>query len=125
MTPDGRHWCSDMVQDRKTDGGMDMKNIVLFCAAGLSTTMLVSRMVAAAKELQYDCRIQAYPVAAVGSLKETPDIVLVGPQVRFHLPRIRENYPCIPVEVIDIASFGVMDGKKIMANVKRVLEEKE
>lgn len=122
--PDGRHWSADMVLDRITDGGMEMKNIVLFCAAGLSTALLVSRMEAAAKELQYDCQIQAYPVAAVGSLKETPDIVLVGPQVKFHLPRIRETYGCVPVEVIDIASFGMMDGKKIVSNVKRILEEK-
>lgn len=37
-----------------------MKNIVLFCAAGMSTSLLVTKMQNAAAEMGYDCTIAAY-----------------------------------------------------------------
>ena len=100
-----------------------MKNIVLFCAAGMSTTLLVERVRAAAKEAGYECRIAAYPVSKAGKTEETPDMVMLGPQVRYHLPGIREKYPDIPVEAMDIAAFGMMDGRKIISRIKEVLGE--
>ena len=37
-----------------------MKNIVLLCSAGMSTSMLVTRMKKAADEIAYECDINAY-----------------------------------------------------------------
>ena len=39
-----------------------MKKIVLLCSAGMSTSMLVKKMQAAAAEENYACEIAAYPM---------------------------------------------------------------
>ena len=40
-----------------------MKKIVLLCASGMSTSMLVKKMQEAAKAENYDCEIAAYSAA--------------------------------------------------------------
>ena len=42
------------------EGEFAIKNIVLFCAAGMSTSLLDEKMRAAAKEMNFDCDIHAY-----------------------------------------------------------------
>ena len=49
------------------------------------------------------------------------DIILLGPQVRFQLKSVKEKFPDIPVESIDMAAYGMMDGKKVIATVKKTL----
>ena len=43
-----------------------MKKIVLLCSAGMSTSMLVKKMQAAAEAENYACEIAAYPMAEAG-----------------------------------------------------------
>ena len=40
-----------------------MRKVVLLCAAGMSTSLLVNKMRDAAKEEGYDCEINAYALA--------------------------------------------------------------
>ena len=46
----------------------------------------------------------------------TVDCVLLGPQVRFNLDTIKEEAnkvnPGLPVEVIDMKDYGMMNGEK-------------
>lgn len=58
-----------------------MKNIVLCCAAGMSTSMLVQRMKDAAQKKGVEVTIKAVPVAEFKDNIATADIVLLGPQV--------------------------------------------
>ncbi len=41
-----------------------MRNIVLFCAAGMSTSLLVNKMKEAAAKENYECQINAYALAS-------------------------------------------------------------
>ena len=40
-----------------------MRKIRLFCAAGMSTSLLVTKMQNYAKEIGYDCDVVAYPIS--------------------------------------------------------------
>lgn len=92
-----------------------MKNILLVCAAGLSTSLLVNKMKEVAKNEGIDVNIQALPVAQCANALEKADIVLLGPQVRFQKPQIEEMAKGrIPVEVIDMKLYGTMNGKAIL-----------
>ncbi len=97
-----------------------MRKIVLLCAAGMSTSMLVTKMKKAADEQGYEVDINAYPVAEAKTRGEGADIVLLGPQVRFNLAKVKEQVAC-PVEAIDMAAYGMMDGAKVIKRVKEVL----
>lgn len=99
-----------------------MKKIYLFCAAGMSTSMMVNKMKAAAKDLGMECEIEAYAVAEVEERAKTADIVLLGPQVRFRLDEVKGKCTC-PVECIEPRDYGTMNGANVMKHVKEVLGE--
>ncbi|HLQ88357.1 MAG TPA: PTS sugar transporter subunit IIB [Enterococcus sp.] len=97
-----------------------MKKIVLLCASGMSTSLLVSKMEQAAKDLNFDCTIEAHSVSGFKDHTDGADIVLLGPQVRFQMNKIKSQLDC-PVETIDITSYGRMDGTAVIENVMNSL----
>lgn len=99
-----------------------MKNILLVCAAGMSTSLLVNKMKAAAKEKGVEINIEALPVSECSRVIDNVDIVLLGPQVRFQKPQVDALVKGrIPVEVIDMKLYGTMNGKAILENVLKTL----
>ena len=99
-----------------------MKKIVLFCMAGLSTSILVEKMRAAAKARGYECTVDAYAIGNASKEGADADIVLLGPQVRLQLEQIKKLVSC-PVEVVDMLAYGTMDGKQVMDRVVEILGE--
>ncbi len=92
-----------------------MKKILLVCSAGMSTSLLVTKMQSAAKEKGIEIEISALPVAECSSVIDTVDIVLLRPQVRFQKPQVEKLVNGrIPVEVIDMRLYGTMNGKAIL-----------
>ena len=92
-----------------------MKNILLVCNAGMSTSFLVNKMNEAAKGMGVEVNIKALPVAECKNVIDTVDIVLLGPQVRFQKPQVDALVKGrVPVEVIDMRQYGIMDGKGIL-----------
>lgn len=92
-----------------------MKNILLVCAAGMSTSLLVNKMNAAAKEKGVEIHIEALPVSECSSVIDKMDIVLLGPQVRFQKPQVDALVKGrVPVQVIDMRLYGTMNGKAIL-----------
>lgn len=88
-----------------------MKKIVLFCAGGMSTSLLVNKMkeAAAAKGKEYD--ISAHGLASVDQYGPDADVILIGPQVRYAINNIRAQLPGKPVQDIDMKVYGMMNGK--------------
>ena len=91
-----------------------MKNILLVCSAGMSTSMLVKKMQEAAVKMDTEVGIKAIPEAEASSNMDWADIVLLGPQVRFLQGQIQTIAGTKPVEVIDMASYGTMNGEKVL-----------
>ena len=88
---------------------------LLVCSAGMSTSLLVTKMQSAAKEKGIEIEISALPVAECSSVIDTVDIVLLGPQVRFQKPQVEKLVNGrIPVDVIDMRLYGTMNGKAIL-----------
>ncbi len=93
-----------------------MKYITLVCAAGMSTSLLVSKMKAVAEKEGIDAKIVAMSEASFDSYTEKTDVLLLGPQVSYLLEKMKkENEPKgIKVALIDPLSYGMMDGKKVL-----------
>jgi len=92
-----------------------MKTIMLACAGGMSTSLLVTRMQKAAAKQGVEYNIFAVGVDAVPDQfkKHNPQVVLLGPQVNYMLEKVRQEIP-VPVEVIDRKEYGMMDGAKVL-----------
>ncbi|WP_312692630.1 PTS sugar transporter subunit IIB [Caproiciproducens sp.] len=99
-----------------------MKKIVLLCVAGMSTSLLVSKMQAAAKETGFPCEIQAYGVAEAPNVIPDADVVLLGPQVRYILTKLKKEYPDNKIDAIDMRTYGMVDGKQALAQARKIME---
>lgn len=98
-----------------------MRKIRLFCAAGMSTSLLVTKMQQYADSINYECEIEAHPTSEASVYGPEADIILLGPQVRFELNKIKAQLPGKIVEPIDMRAYGMMDGKKVIEQVKKAL----
>lgn len=92
-----------------------MKKILLVCSAGMSTSLLVTKMREAAQAKGEQVEIDALPVAECSTVIDSVDIVLLGPQVRFQKPTVEKLVNGrIPVEVMDMRLYGTMNGQAIL-----------
>ncbi len=98
-----------------------MKNIVLLCAQGMSTGMLMNKMREAAKKDGYECTIAAYPVAQAKAVAANADCLLIGPQVRYEKDSVVEQCPGVPVDVIDMVAYGRLDGEKVLKAARKLM----
>ncbi len=103
-----------------------MVKIMLACSAGMSTSLLVTRMEKAAAERGLECKIWAVSETQLLTeyTNEPADVILVGPQVRFRLNGIKEQVKnAIPVDVIDMRTYGMMDGTKVLDQALKMIED--
>ena len=103
-----------------------MKHIMLVCNAGMSTSLLVTKMLKAAEEKDIKVDIWAVPVSEVADEVEHKEIhvLLVGPQVRFMLDDYKKAYePSIKVGDINMMDYGVMNGANVLATALALLGE--
>lgn len=93
-----------------------MKNIMLACSAGMSTSLLVTKMKAAAKEKKLEVGIFAVPEAEIKSRADEADILLMGPQIRY----AEKTYKNLMAEkgkkafLINPMDYGTLNGAKIL-----------
>lgn len=93
---------------------MEKKHIYLFCSAGMSTSLLVSKMRAQAEKYEVPVIIEAFPETLAGEKGPAADVVLLGPQIAYMLPEIQRLLPGKPVEVIDSMLYGKVDGLGVL-----------
>lgn len=93
-----------------------MVRIMLCCSAGMSTSMLVRKMVEAAKERELEVDIEAYGVAEFDNQFPHYQVVLLGPQVKYMLKTLSEKAAAqgIPVQPIDPMDYGMQRGDKVL-----------
>ncbi|MFT8394314.1 MAG: PTS sugar transporter subunit IIB [Liquorilactobacillus ghanensis] len=100
------------------------KNIMLVCSAGMSTSLLVTKMEKAALDKSIAVEIFATAAAEADSVQKekSPDIIMLGPQVRYMLDEFKKKYS-VPVVVIDMRSYGMMDGGKVLTQALNIIED--
>lgn len=98
-----------------------MKKVTLFCAAGMSTSLLVNKMKKAAEAKGLEYEIVAHPLSEVDKFGPEADIILLGPQVSYKLKATKAQFPDKPVEAINMQDYGMMNGEKVIARVREVL----
>lgn len=104
-----------------------MKKVYLFCSAGMSTSMLASSMQKVADKFNIPVEVKAFPDSKVNEIveAENPDVILLGPQVRYKYDKIVEDLKekNIPIEVIDSNDYGSMDGEKVLKTAVKLIKQ--
>jgi PTS system cellobiose-specific IIB component len=101
-----------------------MIRIGLFCASGMSTSILVNKIKAVAENKNIEINIKAFPESEMVKVLDEIDVALLGPQVRFFLDKAKAicEPKGIKVDVINMKDYGMMDGEKILTMALGLLE---
>ncbi len=104
-----------------------MLKIRLFCAGGMSTSLLVRKMEDAAKAEGVEADIIAHGVGSIErQIDETVDCVLIGPQIGYQkaaVQKVCDRYG-VPCEVIPMTDYGMVNGKNVFALAKKLAASK-
>ncbi|MBA1325716.1 PTS sugar transporter subunit IIB [Enterococcus faecium] len=106
---------------------MAKKTIMLVCSAGMSTSLLVTKMQKAAEEKGMEADIFAVSASDADNNLESKnvDVLLLGPQVRFMAKAQFEQKLApkgIPLDVINMQDYGMMNGEKVLAQAENLMK---
>ena len=105
-----------------------MKRFYLFCSAGMSTSLLASRMQKVADAHNLQIEIKAFSDKEMPMIVEqyNPDVILLGPQVKHIFGRVNEKYgDKIPVFVIDSKDYGEVNGERVLKVAIKTYKERK
>lgn len=105
-----------------------MKKVMLACAGGMSSSILVKNLQVAAKKHGKDYQVWTTAGAAVENeiQKNHPDCILIGPQIAYMVDTTLKpaaDSANIPLEVMDMHDYGTMDGEAILKQAERMMGE--
>lgn len=104
-----------------------MKKIYLFCSAGMSTSMLANIMQKVADSHKLPLEVKAFHDSKIDEIVEEkhPDVILLGPQVKYRYKEISSRYENtgVPIEVINSDDYGMMDGEKILKHAIKLIKK--
>ncbi|HZG15226.1 MAG TPA: PTS sugar transporter subunit IIB [Candidatus Bathyarchaeia archaeon] len=106
-----------------------MKRIILACSAGMSTSIVVSKMKEEAKKRGEAYEIYAIPGETIEEelQQHGSDVVaiLLGPQVRFMKAEAESQAKPygIPVDVMDTLLYGTANGAKILDHALQIAKK--
>ncbi|QCQ04230.1 PTS sugar transporter subunit IIB [Ligilactobacillus animalis] len=102
-----------------------MKRIMLVCAAGMSTSLLVTKMQAAAEAEGLEAEIFAVSATEadehLADTNDPVDVLMLGPQVRY-MQNEFETKLTIPVTVIDMRDYGTMNGEAVLKTALELMK---
>ncbi|MGE7952107.1 PTS sugar transporter subunit IIB [Lysinibacillus xylanilyticus] len=103
-----------------------MKNIMLVCVAGMSTSLLVSKMQKVAQEQNIEADIYAIAESEVDKVLATKmaDVLLLGPQVRYLKGTFETKYKEMnfQIDVINMADYGMMNGENVLTQALKLID---
>ena len=97
--------------------------ILLVCAGGMSTGLLMKKMEAYWEDQGVDLEIMAAGTSEYDELCQDYDIILVGPQIAYRLEEIR-NTSGLPTEAIPSFDYAVANCPNIMKLANKLYSQK-
>lgn len=93
-----------------------MKKIMLCCSAGMSTSMLVKKMIEEADKRGLEVEIKAYGAAEFDQQAPNYQCVLLGPQIKYMQADLQKKADAygIKVEPINMMDYGMQKGDKVL-----------
>lgn len=92
-----------------------MIKTAVFCAAGMSTSLLVKKIKEASEKKGVELEIEAYSESEMDKHTDV-DCVLLGPQIQYMMGKAEGIFKPhnIPVSVINTVDYGMMNGEKVL-----------
>lgn len=102
------------------------RTIMLVCAAGMSTSLMVNKMKKSAEDKGIEADIFAVSASEADEYlaNSNVDVLLLGPQVRFMKSQFQKKLEPlgIPLDVISMQDYGMMNGEKVLDLAIRLMD---
>ena len=99
--------------------------ILLICANGLSTSILMNKMQKWGKEKNIELEVRAVPMSEYLNVYKNFDCILIGPQISYQYNEIKANAIDVPVEKISPMDYGMSNVENIMKQGKACVGKEE
>jgi len=100
--------------------------ILLACNAGLSTSLVVARMQDVAKAQGKDYKIWAVDQGEIQGELGNFDVLLLGPQVRHIMKRVKQLVgDQAPVDIIEASAYGLCNGEAVLKQAEKLFKQKK
>ncbi|GAA0486177.1 PTS sugar transporter subunit IIB [Salinibacillus aidingensis] len=102
-----------------------MKQILLACSSGMSTSLLVKKMQEVAKEKGIEAEIWAVSQDKAETDMEKADVLLLGPQMRFLKRKFSKKADelGLPIDSIDPVAYGRVDGEAVLEKALELMAD--
>src|SRR5258708_40226154 len=100
-----------------------MVRVLIVCSWGMSTSLLVDSMLAAAETTEYKLNVEALSAGEYAAKVDACDVVLIAPQIR-HLRKSIEKLALSvgkPVAMIEPFHYATMNGQAVLEQVLYLL----
>lgn len=97
--------------------------ILLVCAGGMSTGLLMNKMKAYWAQQGKELQIEAVGMSEYGEVYKKYDIVLVGPQISYRLAQIKADTG-LPCDTIPSFDYAVANCPNIMKLAEKLYAKK-
>ncbi|WP_286905204.1 PTS sugar transporter subunit IIB [Clostridium sp. UBA1652] len=99
--------------------------IMLVCAAGISTGILMNKMKKWAEKNGEDLEVKAYGVGEYDNYYKDYDCILVGPQMSYKTNEIMQMVGNMPVGQINPMDYAIGNVDNIIKSVKLLIQKGE
>lgn len=99
------------------------KKVLLICAGGMSTSILMKKMEKYAGDNQFALKIEAVGIAAYEEVFKDYDIILLGPQVSYKKAEIQAATQK-PIDVIAAYDYAIGNAANIFKQVDKIYPKK-
>lgn len=102
-----------------------MKKILLLCSNGMSTSLMVKKMLEAAEKKGEEVEIKALGLDKFKENLNNYDVFLLGPQIKYRKSEFEKIASEVgkKVDVINTMDYGMMKGDKVLEFALSLIEK--
>ena len=101
------------------------KTVLLICTAGITTGLLVKNVQQAADERNLELHVYSAPAIVAEQIiqNQSVDALLIGPQSKYEVNRLRDflNFKAVPFKLISQEDYETLDGEAVLQEVMQLL----
>lgn len=102
----------------------DKMNILLVCAGGMSTSILMKKLQKYSDERGMGDNIKAVGLSAYEDIYKDFDVILMGPQVSYRQDEVEETTG-LPVAPIPPTDYAIGNSENIFKLAEKIYDEKK
>jgi PTS system cellobiose-specific IIB component len=95
------------------------KKVLLVCAGGLSTSILMKKMEKYAQENGFTLKIEAVGLSGYEDVYKNYDVILLGPQVSYKKAEV-QAVTNLPVDVVAPYDYAIGNAANIFKQIEKI-----